>query len=114
MTNLLKVQEADEGASEQATETRQLLQAWADKHLPDVPADVVQALTAEEVKVLCAAGALNMLNSTMYLGRYAEAGSWAPSPDTPGRTHRSRWVHRVPVVRLPRQGISQRRGSTRV
>jgi len=78
MTNLLKVQEADEGASEQATETRRLLQEWADKHLPDAPADVVQAFTAEEVRALCATGAGNMLNSTTYLGRYAESGSWNP------------------------------------
>lgn len=78
MTNLLKVQEADEGASEQATETRQLLQAWADKHLPDAPVDVVQAFTAEEVKALCAAGAGNMLNSAAYLNTYAQRGDWAP------------------------------------
>lgn len=78
MTNLLKVQDADEGASEQATETRRLLQVWADKHLPDVPADVIQSLTGEEVKRLCGIGAEHMQNSAAYLAALPEHYEYTP------------------------------------
>lgn len=52
MTNLLTVVEPDEGASEVATETRAKLQAWADKHLPDVAQDVIAPLSDETIKEL--------------------------------------------------------------
>lgn len=78
MTNLLKVQDADEGASEQATETRRLLQVWADKHLPDVPADVIQGLTGEEVKRLCGIGAEYMQNSAEYFAALPEHYEYTP------------------------------------
>ena len=52
MANLLTVQDPDEGASEEATETRELLQAWADKHLPASAEDSIKALDDGEIKSL--------------------------------------------------------------
>lgn len=63
MSNLLTVQDPDESAVEQATESRALLQAWADKHLPAVEAAVIQPLSDERVKELRTEGADELLNA---------------------------------------------------
>ena len=52
MANLLTVQDPDEGASEEATQTRALLQAWADKHLPADDEAGIKALDDGEIKSL--------------------------------------------------------------
>lgn len=57
MSNLLAVQDPDEGTTEVATETRRLLQVWADQYLPDSPKEALVALTDTQVKALRADGA---------------------------------------------------------
>lgn len=67
MSNLLTVQDPDENAVEQATETRRLLQEWADKHLPNTPKPVIEALTDERIKELRQAGVSEFQQGEAYL-----------------------------------------------
>jgi hypothetical protein len=60
MSNLLTVQDPDESAVEQATETRRLLQIWADEHLPAVPAVEILPVSDERIKTLRTVGAIGL------------------------------------------------------
>jgi hypothetical protein len=71
MTNLLTVQDPDESASEVATETRALLQAWADRYLPAVQEDSIQALGDEEIKQIRGLGASQLSSAQAYLSAMA-------------------------------------------
>lgn len=66
MSNLLTVQDPDESAVEQATETRRLLQEWADKHLPAVPQAVIEPLSDERIKQLRKVGAEALASGEMH------------------------------------------------
>ena len=69
MTNLLTVKDPDEGASEEATQTRELLQVWADKHLPSGEDDGIKALDEEVIKARRAEGADCLSRSQGYLNQ---------------------------------------------
>lgn len=60
MSNLLTVQDPDESAVQHASETRRLLQVWADKHLPDVETAAIPALTDERIRELRTTGAATL------------------------------------------------------
>lgn len=52
MTHLLTVQDPDEGASAEATETRRLLHDWAERHLPAGDTNAIEALDDDTIKAL--------------------------------------------------------------
>lgn len=72
MTNLLTVQDPDEGASQEATETRALLQAWADKHLPSGDSTTVQPMSDEDIKAHRQGGSEALGVSAVRLGQLTE------------------------------------------
>lgn len=67
MTNLLTVQDPDEGASQEATETRAMLQDWADAHLPSGDNTTIAALSDEVIKDLRKQGADALARATANL-----------------------------------------------
>ena len=70
MSNTLTVQDPDEGTAEVATETRTLLQAWADKHLPSDQDVTLKALADTQIKELREKGAGYLTEAQTYLERY--------------------------------------------
>ena len=72
MSNLLTVQDPDESAVEQATETRRLLQIWADKHLPAVEQEEILPVSTERAQELRKRGAEGLTRAEQHLSGLGE------------------------------------------